>query len=288
MTAKNEISLKLIIDSNATVTKSSQFKAMYDDNCDTTDDESGNAPIAPVGDDSNGSIHLQCIISHGNAFHPQSKLTIVLPSSLKKNEKIKKVLKIKIGENNLFEEESHVFLSLPLSSLERNQEDEKNDDNVNEIFTVIGSYNQFAPKCQIHNNGTTIGNGNIFHSFSTLHLKQNELVVGNGNIFNSFVSIGEKRSDNDDSNSEGDCQSESEKRYFQNQVFFVLSSVSVSVSTSFSKQPNGKRPMKLIQRTNENGVRKNMADVTLLLSVTKKILQMNHTLMSSTEIDQSD
>ncbi len=298
MATKSQIKLQLIIESSATVAKSSQIKAMYGDHFDNANDESSsNAPIASTIDtddddgDGDGSastthVHLQLIISHGNIFHPQSKLTIVLPSVLKNKMKQKRVHQIKIGENNLFEEESHLILSLPLSSFQPNSNDEHEDEN--EIITVVGSYNQFAPKCQIYTNGTTIGNGNIFHSFSTLHLKHNELIVGNGNIFNSFVSIGTKGG-NDERGSDSyqiESSSGGRRSYFQNQVFFMLSSASSASASASVSSSSSKRPMKLMQRTNENGVRKNMVDVTLLLSATKKILQMNHALMSSTKVDQ--
>ena len=142
-------------------------------------------------------------------------------------------------------------------------EDNDNDEEKKEII-LIGSYNQFTPKCKIKTN--KIGNGNIFHPLCTINIlppstriMEERTIIGNGNIFNAFVSINETY---DESNIDGITTAT-----YDNQVFFVLSS------------QNGTK--KLMRRTNENGVRKNMADVILLLGAMKTIIQNNHTLLSS-------
>ena len=107
------------------------------------------------------------VIAGGNVFHPFSELLIIPPqSSEARDSDNTDEIKVRIGENNLFEEGCKVVLDL----------------NTDQI-SGIGSYNQFAPLCHVQ--ATRIGNGNVFESKSRVSVT----AVQNGSIFSLFVQI---------------------------------------------------------------------------------------------------
>jgi hypothetical protein len=145
-----------------------------------------------------------------------------------------------------------------------NNNDNEDDGEKRELIQLLGSYNQFTPKCKVRTK--MIGNGNIFHSYCNLYMNNisnSGMKIGNGNIFNSFVNIMDIN-DDDGMNVKNDKV----MIPFQNQVLFNI--------------VGGKQQQqRLMQRTNDNGVRKNMAQVRLLLGAGKSILQTHHKLQST-------
>ena len=266
-----KVNLELIIDSSAFVTKTAQIKVLPKPTPKDNDSSAANDDDA----DTITTKNVQLTISHGNVFHPQSNLIIYIPQ--KKTHS--KDYKLKIGEFNLFEEESQCYLEVTEDIFGGGGDSDGNNDEENKesiSMTLMGSYNQFTPRCKVHTH--TIGNGNIFHPFCDLYfihgIERNEMMmIGNGNIFNSFVSMKNVRNNNwamiHESDDSKDDTNDITSNSYQNQVFFILSPPSsVPVSSSFGEESNCS---KIMQRTNENGVRKNMNDVTLLLSATKNI-----------------
>ncbi len=277
---------QLLIESTATVPKTVQFEVLLASN-------DGN-PISSSkkSTSTNQENHVKLTISHGNVFHPYSKLTILLSkpissTSTASSSSSSSTYHLKIGENNLFEEDCHLILHVQCedndsNATTNNTNDDHHQEEIQETRLLVGSYNQFAPKCQVYTN--QIGNGNLFHPFCNVQMDiirstsrtqrnvsdaRNDLIIGNGNIFNAFVSIHETMKNDD----YADGARPTGTIPYHNQVFFLLSS---SPSSSFTTKKN------LMRRTNDNGVRKNMADITLLQGAMKTIIQAHHQLMPST------
>lgn len=327
---ETQFTTEVIIESTALVTKSTdiQIISKTNTNSNTTTSSSNTSTNKRITMD---NVHVQLTITHGNMFHPHSKLTIIIPplviptslssqssSSLYNNQKYN--LQLKIGEYNLFEEECNVTFELSSSyivsllhhvlveSLQKEEVEEvevekvekdvgKEEEEIPSItlpfITLMGSYNQFMPKCKVYTN--QIGNGNIFHSFcdlcfitATTATANNShgdnkmmMIIGNGNIFQSFVimkhGIENTFNNNDDDDMNIIQNNNNQDPQYQNQVFFIMSSSSSSPSSSpISSSSSSSSSNKVIQRFHDNGYKKNMDDVRLLLSSMKGILQKYH------------
>ena len=216
------MNLELIIESTAIVVTTSQIEILTKHHHNDNSNTNTNTSTTTDDDDNDYAIsipHVQLTISHGNIFHPYSKLTIIVPPSKEEKSSRNNRYKLKIGEHNIFEEECHYIFEVSSFSFQRNHNDNHNDDdgddddNLKVPTNIIGSYNQFAPKSYVYTN-CNIGNGNLFQSFChlylTLSLEENRnndvhddanvttdadtndniiMMIGNGNVFNSFVTL---------------------------------------------------------------------------------------------------
>lgn len=143
--------IQISLEQNATVPKTCKFSIMENTSSDSKHENDAT---------------IKVIIASGNVFHPNARISII---PLKSQSDII----IRIGENNLFEEES--LLILDLSQREGGS-------SAGEL-QLVGSYNQFAPRCKVQ--CKSIGNANIFNPFCDLVLSS----IKSGNIYQSYVKI---------------------------------------------------------------------------------------------------
>ena len=171
------MNLELIIESTAIVVTTSQIEILTKHHHNDNSNTNTNTSTTTDDDDNDDAIsipHVQLTISHGNIFHPYSKLTIIVPPSKEEKSSRNNRYKLKIGEHNIFEEECHYIFEVSSFSFQRNHNDNHNDDdgddddNLKVPTNIIGSYNQFAPKSYVYTN-CNIGNGNLFQSFCHLY-----------------------------------------------------------------------------------------------------------------------
>mmetsp|Transcript_15119 Transcript_15119/g.18428 ORF Transcript_15119/g.18428 Transcript_15119/m.18428 type:complete len:304 (-) Transcript_15119:81-992(-) len=298
--------LHLIIESTALVAQSARIKVVQPTSGTIVSTNILGDSSSPNNNNNTQNANVELMITHGNVFHPQSNLTIVLPVSTTTTSNFdggdgSTMYKISIGENNLFEEECNVILDLK-SHYPTKEEEGEEAATAKESLTLIGSYNLFTPKShvQVH----TIGNGNIFHPFCNLisstsvftptnmnMKKRRHVVIGNGNMFNSFVTIHSTTQQENGINNDSDDGDMSLECIYQNQVYFTISSASASVLTSTMEgggtddypNNNDEQSLLLMQRKHHNGVRKNMNEVRLLLNAAKRMKEYHH-MMSSTTI----
>lgn len=195
---------------------------------------------------------ITVVISAGNVFHPSSRLVInppqsslptsTLPPSSDKDSSDANI-QLRISENNLFEEECMVTIDMDSTAVSF----------IDGSSVVIGSYNQFAPKCEVKTQ--KIGNCNIFRS----HSSANVPTIRNGNMFMSGVRV-------DAGNSSGICN---------DCVYFALQVSDVSIIKN-------RRKYKLETRNRKgNGTKINMIEVSLLLDASRSIVCKNHPLTTT-------
>ena len=225
----------------------------------------------------NGTAKIKLIIGSGNVFHPNARLTIIPPpppnNSTIDNDSTNDndaEITVRIGSNNLFEEESHCILDLSHMNILQNNDDNDidNDDNADEerIHTAMGSYNQLSAGAQLK--CTSIGNANIFHpkcnvsASASASASESAPVIQNGNIFQACFHNG---TDNGDNN--GDA---SVPVMYQEKVCFLSGE-----SLNFEHEP----PVRKI-RNHTNGVQRNIREVSLLLNAAKRVVQKHHRLMA--------
>ena len=195
---------------------------------------------------------IKLIIESGNVFHPNARLVIIPPKTLANNEASDSnalEVKIRIGTNNLFEEESQCIFDL-------SQFPAKAGESV-ESVSIVGSYNHFAVGSQV--NCQFIGNANIFNPKCDVWVP----TVKNGNIFQSCVKVRGKMEEQDITNvyQEKICYLVGEYGEYEDSVGFT-------------------------NRKHANGVKKNMTEVSLLLNASKNALHKYHRLMPVVKSDQ--
>jgi len=222
--------LEIIIEPNAIVALSSQLHL-------ETSGESASPPSSP---------NIKLVIAGGNLLHPHSRLSIIPPPHVTQNETESQgeSLVIRIGENNVFEEECDVILDLRQAGKKKSKED------VETIVNIIGSYNQFAPRCHVRSN--RIGSANIFQSMCNLEIPY----IKNGNIFGNMLQV---------------IDVDEEGQSFQEKTLFIVS--------NNEKQIDSRQQL---IRPHKHGMKKNMREVGLLLGSTRKLVQKNHRIMAVT------
>jgi len=196
---------------------------------------------------------IKLIVTGGNLFHPHSRLLLIPPSPESQNTLTRndgEGLVVRIGENNIFEEECNIILDLRKVKYYASKE--------GSVIDIIGSYNQFAPLSHVHSNH--IGNANIFQPMCHLDIPD----IKNGNIFGSTLKV---NTDSDglflvDDNNDA-------ANYFQEKVMYIVN----------DKQNELNRQ---VVRPHAHGMKRNMRVVGLLLGATRSIIQKNHRLMAET------
>lgn len=192
---------------------------------------------------------IKLIIESGNVFHPNARLVIIPPTTLANNEasdsNALEVI-IRIGTNNLFEEESQCIFDL-------SQFPTKSGESV-ESVSIVGSYNHFAVGSQV--NCQFIGNANIFNPKCDVWVP----TIKNGNIFQSCVKVRGKTEEQDITN------------VYQEKICYLFGEYEDSVGFT--------------SRKHVNGVKKNMTKVSLLLNVSKNALHKYHRLVPVVKSDQ--
>lgn len=186
-------------------------------------------------------------IGSGNVFHPNAQLIIIPPSS--KDQDSGGEIRITIGTNNLFEEGSKSILDLSRLDGPKDDGDGDNDNAGPKIYTIIGSYNQISAGAQLK--FESIGSANIFHPKCNLIIP----VIKNGNMFQACCKLhvtGDKDKDHYLSNV-----------VYQEKVCYLLGEVD---------------PVQKM-RNHTNGVKRNISDVSLLLNVSRRVVEKYHKLM---------
>ncbi len=268
-------SLEIEIEQNATVAQCqiSLLRQIGADN--SPEGKDANSGHREGGSD-DSACKIQFLITGGNVFHPNAKISIIPPSSPTTT------VALKIGPNNLFEEECNVILDL--SSIGGGGGDNENDDNNdNPPITMIGSYNHFAARCQVHIQATrTMGNANIFNPKCKILLTtsgsshgeddggslstSNYSHIKNGNLIQSSCCVRMNTSPIRSSTNSGDEIDNG----LQEAICYNL--IQPHAMTSGAR---------LVIRGNPNGVKKNIQEVSQLLGVSRIIVQKHHKLLES-------
>jgi len=232
-------SLDIIIHPNAVVAVSSQISIETD--------------LPPASTSLSPPVNIKLIVAGGNLFHPHSRVILIPPSAESHNTPTQnngQGLVVRIGENNVFEEECNIILDLRKMKESTSEE--------GSVINIIGSYNQFAPRSYVRSNH--IGNANIFQPMCHLDIPN----IKNGNIFGSTlqVNIGANDlflvDDNHDATN-----------FFQEKVMYMVSDKQTEVNRQ-------------VVRPHDHGMKRNMRVVGLVLGATRNIVQMNHRLMAET------
>lgn len=118
-------------------------------------------------------------------------------------------------------------------------------------FLLMGSYNLVAARCRLET--SSVGNGNIFQASCHIQIP----TIKNGNIFSPLCSLSFK---------------DEQPHNIQEMVFYAAMGVKSNLICKF--------------REHRYGTKKNIAQVGLLLSTVKGIIQTHHPLMRATMSNQ--
>eukprot|EP00555_Chaetoceros_dichaeta_P001447 CAMPEP_0198278038 /NCGR_PEP_ID=MMETSP1447-20131203/66172_1 /TAXON_ID=420782 /ORGANISM="Chaetoceros dichaeta, Strain CCMP1751" /LENGTH=272 /DNA_ID=CAMNT_0043973103 /DNA_START=37 /DNA_END=855 /DNA_ORIENTATION=- len=219
-------------------------------------------------------VTIKLIIAGGNLFHPQSRLILIPPESQNNNtttiqtndEQQGGLVVVRIGENNVFEEECTILLDL--RTMNQSSPSPSSEDEESVVTTIIESYNQFAPRSSVRS--THIGNANIFQPLCRLTIP----TIKNGNIFGSTlqITIGSGATANDlvfvdDDEPTNDAGAS----FFQEKVLYMV--------RADKQQPDVNRH---VVRPHVHGMKRNMRVVGLILGATRTLVRKNHRLMAET------
>ena len=202
---------------------------------------------------------LNLVISNGNVIHPYSTIQVIPPKVLKCD------LTIRVGNNNLFEEQCQVTIDLSDFELQGADIDEYGEgDSSTEkklsAHTIMGSYNQFGPRSKVL--ASSIGNSNIFKPLCDLTLGK----IKHGNIFQVGAQI--------DVNAPQTPFNKDQTEYDEKVVFVLNQSNGISDVSGRNQ----------LVRNHLHGVKKNMADVSLLLLAARKIIETHHRILPAGDI----
>jgi len=219
--------------------------------------------------DSDSNVRIKLTIGGGNVFHPNARITLVPPivntEDANGTGAQDITIAVRIGPNNLFEEESHSIFDLSSSSkTNTNDNDDGNDndnDNGNDILNIVGSYNQFAARS--HLQCESIGNANIFNPKCNISIP----LIRNGNIFQSCAQVKVLQEGQGGQGQGHGHGRQQQQPSYQEQVCY-----------QFSGPGQDEKICK--QRNHINGVKKNIMEVSLLLSASRRVVQKYHRLMA--------
>jgi hypothetical protein len=206
--------IQISLEQNAIVPKTCRFSIMENASSDSKHENDAT---------------IKVIIASGNVFHPNARISIIPPQ-------LQSDIIIRIGENNLFEEESLLVLDLS------QQQDEGSS--AGGELQVMGSYNQFAPRCKVQ--CQSIGNANIFNPLCDLMLSS----IKSGNVYQSSVKIHD-----------------------------LLVVHQEKVCFRMTEDDDSHDSVRI--RNHTRGVQVNVSEVSLLLVVARKIVQKNHRILDS-------
>lgn len=266
--------LDLIIKPNAIVCESAKFILQssschniletntLDDTTTNTANTNTNTNTATNSTDATDTSKIKLIIEHGNVFHPNSCLEIIPPALVGPKE-----ISVVIGPNNLFEEKSHIIFDL--SRISEEQMDGHHSEGLGDLL-LIGSYNLFSASSRVVH-CQSIGNANIIGPKCHILVE----CIENGNLFQagSFV----------------DNHSDDWKDSCQEKVFYWLDrDMGISSSGGSSSRSNGhstdsssrQRHGMCKVRNHNDGVKKNISEVSMLLRANRKILTRHHRILA--------
>lgn len=203
--------IHISLEQNATVSKTCKFSIV----------ESTSSELSKHENDAT----IKLIIASGNVFHPNVRISFIPPQ-------LQTDIIIRVGENNIFEEESLLILDLS-----------QHDGTSTDELQLVGSYNQFAPRCKVQ--CRSIGNANIFNPLCDLELS----TIKSGNIYQSSVKI-------------------------HNQLVVHQENVCFLMTEDDDHSHDLVRT-----RAHSRGVQVNMSEVSLLLVAARKIVQDNHRIL---------
>jgi len=252
--------LDIIIHPNAVVALSSQIYI------ETTTDLLHPESSSPSSQSSQSPpVTIKLIIAGGNLFHPQSRLILIPPESqnntttTQTNDEQGGLVVVRIGENNVFEEECTILLDLRTMNQSPSEDEES-------VTTIIESYNQFAPRSSVRS--THIGNANIFQPLCHLSIP----TIKNGNIFGSTLQITIGNGATDDlSFVDDEPTNDAGASFFQEKVLYMV--------RADKQQPDVNRH---VVRPHVHGMKRNMRVVGLILGATRTLVRKNHRLMAET------
>jgi hypothetical protein len=243
---------ELILEPNATVALSSHINLVDFDSEKIIDSE----PESDSGTASETTKPhcLNLVIANGNVIHPYSTIHIIPPKSLSCD------LTFRVGDNNLFEEQCRVTIDLSNFEVQDTNADGTDEGAAPKekkltVHSIMGSYNQFGPRSKVR--ASSIGNSNIFKPLCDLTLGR----IKHGNVFQVGAQI--------DVNAPKISLAKDDTD-FDEKVVFVLN------------QSNGIDDMSgrhQLVRSHLHGVKKNMADVSLLLLAARKIIEKHHRIL---------
>ena len=238
---------ELILEPNATVALSSHINLVDLD----SEEIIGNEPESDTGTASEtAKPHcLNLVIANGNVIHPYSTIHIIPPKSLSCD------LTFRVGDNNLFEEQCRVTIDLSNFEVQ-----DGNVDEPTKVHSIMGSYNQFGPRSKVR--ASSIGNSNIFKPLCDLTLGR----IKHGNVFQVGAQL--------DVNAPKLSLAKDDTD-FDEKVVFVLNQSNGISDVSGRNQ---------LVRNHLHGVKKNMADVSLLLLAARKIIETHHRILPAGDI----